>query len=436
MDTATYNIIKAFYDDDTKPNKRQLIYHYFRDNMIVANVRANGEVHSPPCLVDDMLSTLGDHFFIANNKVYDPCCGKSAFQLALIDKYYKSMTCLEPIERITLIINDILFINDLNHLNVETTIQIMELHCKYLVPKLDVSTLKFNFTIGDALTQEHTRNYELVVANPPYNSRNCSGNGGGIYCDFIKKALELTKKNGHILFVNPSAWRKPLLPRSRVHGVFGLMTKENQMVFLSMNSNKEGGKMFGCDIKYDYYLIKKTPCYTYTKIIDYEKKIVNLDLSKHSFIPNFALDDIMILMAKDDKPRLKMMRGMSVYDPKKTHMSPVQTDDFKYKCLHTTPQKGNRFYYSNIDKGMFGVPKVIFGRCGLYDAIVDYNGEYGLTNNAYGIIIKSQEEGEMIKSALLSDKFKRILKANLYENFGINYTIFTLYRDDFYIGFI
>jgi hypothetical protein len=131
-----------------------------------------------------------------------------------------------------------------------------------------------------------------------------------------------------------------------------------------------------------------------------------------------------------------MMRGMSVYDPKKTHMSPVQTDDFKYKCLHTTPQKGNRFYYSNIDKGMFGVPKVIFGRCGLNDAIVDYNGEYGLTNNGYGIIIKSQEEGEMIKTALLSDKFKRILKANLYENFGINYTIFTLYRDDFYLGFI
>lgn len=437
MDTDTYNIIKGFYDDDTKPNKRELIYQYFRKNMIVANVRATGEVHTPPCLVDDMIKTLPEHFFMVINKCYDPCCGKGAFQLALIDKFYYSMFYLDPIERITRIINDLLYINDLNELNVETTIQIMELHCKYLVPELDITTLKFNFTIGDALTQEHTLKYDLVVANPPYNNPGCLGNGGyPIYCKFIIKALELAYSNEYVLFVNPPAWRAPLLPNSRVKGLFNLMTHDNQMVYLSMNDRNIGSKMFGCSVKYDYYLIKKTPCYTITKITDFEGKIINLDLSMHSFIPNFALDDVMNLIVKDDKPRLKMLRGRSMYSAQKPHMSAEPNDEFKYKCLHTTPKCGNRYYYSNVVKGHFGVPKVIFGRCGLHDAIVDYKGEYGLTNEAYGIIIESEEQGEMIKKALLSDKFKRILKANLYENFGINYSIFEKYRPDFYLGFI
>ena len=437
MDLPTFNIIKEIYNVNDDTNKRQLIYKYFRDNMIVANVRANGEVHTPVCLVDDMLDTLPVEFWTKKQTVYDPCCGKGAFQLGLIDRFYNSLTHLLPLERIVFIINECLFINDLNHLNVETTIQIMELHCQYLVPELDTKNLKFNFSIGDALTQEHTRKYCIVVANPPYNNPGCLGHGGyPIYCKFIIKGIELSIPNGYILYVNPPAWRAPLLPNSRVKGLYNLMCHENQMVYLSMQDRKEGSKMFGCSVKYDYYLIKKTPCYTNTKIIDYERKITNLDLSKRSFIPNFAIDDVMSLIAEDDKPRLKMLRGRSTYSTKSKHMSAERSDEFRYKCLHTTPKRGNRYYYSNVDKGHFGVPKVIFGRCGLYDAIVDYKGEYGLTNEGYGIIIESQEQGDMIKEALLSEKFKRILKANLYENFGINYTIFEKYRADFYLGFI
>ena len=438
MDLPTFNIIKEIYNDDTNKDKRQIIYKYFRDNIIVENIRANGEVHTPVCLVDDMLDTLPVEFWTKKQTVYDPCCGKAAFQLGLIDRFYKSLTHLLPLERIIFIINECLFINDLNHLNVEITIQIMELHCQYLVPELDIKSLNFNFSIGDALTQEHTRKYCMVVANPPYNNPGCLGKGGfPIYCKFIIKAIELAIPNCYILFVNPPAWRAPLLPNSRVKGLFNLMTHQNQMVYLSMHDRNEGNKKFGCSVKYDYYLIKKTPCYDKTHIVDFEKKIAILDLSQRSFIPNFALDDVMSLIDGEDKPRLKMMRGLSMYGPSCKHLSPEHTDEFRYKCVHTTPKCGNRYYYSNVDKGhFFGVPRVLFGRCGLHDVIVDYNGEYGLTKEAYGIIIESQEQGEMIKKALLSDKFKRILKANLYENFGINYTIFEKYRADFYLGFI
>ena len=214
------------------------------------------------------------------------------------------------------------------------------------------------------------------------------------------------------------------------------MTHENQMVFLSMHPEKDGKKMFGRGIKYDYYLIKKTPCYENTIIVDFDKKNVNMNLMNHFFIPNFAIDDVMSLIAEENKPCLKMLRGRSIYAPTSKNMSPVPSDEYKYKCLHSTPKCGNRFYYSNVDKGHFGVPKVIFGRCGLFDAIIDLKGEYGLTDGAFGIIIESQEQGEMIKMALLSVKFKRILKANLYGNFCINYTVFENYRADFYLDFI
>lgn len=438
MDIPTFNIIKGFYNENIDTNKRQLVYRYFRENIIVENIRAYGEIHTPTCLVNDMLDTIPNvDFWTKSNTVYDPCCGKGAFQLGLIDRFFNSMVSLEPLQRITHIINDLLFINDLNHLNVEITIQLMELHCKYLVPELDVSTLKFNFTIGDAIKQVHNEKYALICANPPFNNPNCLGRGGyPLYCKFIIKALEIAVEKGYILFVNPPAWRAPLLPQSRLKFLFNLMTKENQMISLVIKNRKSGEEMFGCDVKHDYYLIQKTPNFQKTKITDLENKILKINLSDRFFIPNFAVHDVMSLIARNDEPRLKMLRGRSMYCTQKKHMSPEESPEFRYKCLHTTPKKGNRFFYSNVDLGHFGVPKVIFGSCGLNDVIVDFNGDYGVTEKGYGILIESVHEGEMIKKALLSDKFKRILDANLYSNFGINYTIFENYRADFYLVFI
>jgi hypothetical protein len=93
--------------------------------------------------------------------------------------------------------------------------------------------------------------------------------------------------------------------------------------------------------------------------------------------------------------------------------------------------------YSKVnDKGHFGVSKVIFGDSGLNDVIIDLEGKYGLTCHGIGIKVSSLEEAKAIKKALLSDRFKVILKSCSFSNFMINNKMFTKFRKDFYLDFV
>jgi len=73
---------------------------------------------------------------------------------------------------------------------------------------------------------------------------------------------------------------------------------------------------------------------------------------------------------------------------------------------------------------MFGVPKVIFGETGINNVIIDMEGKYGLTGHAMGIKIDSIEEGVKLKTALESEKFKKVLNACSWSNFMIDWRLF------------
>jgi len=59
-----------------------------------------------------------------------------------------------------------------------------------------------------------------------------------------------------------------------------------------------------------------------------------------------------------------------------------------------------------------------------------------MTQGAIGIIIINKDEGENIKKALLSDKFKSVLKACRWGNFRIDWKLFTYFKKDFWKEFI
>ena len=86
-------------------------------------------------------------------------------------------------------------------------------------------------------------------------------------------------------------------------------------------------------------------------------------------------------------------------------MNRIKDDIFKHKCCYTITQKnGMSFFYSNIQKGHFGIPKVIWSNgAGTYP-IIDEDGKYGLTQFSYAII----DEKCNFRKYIYCYEFKRI----------------------------
>lgn len=435
MDEQSYNNVKGIYENNDG-NKREQIHNYFVSTMIKDNIKKYGEVLTPPCLVDDMINTIPFEFWLTHRRILEPCCGKGNFLLAIFDKLLDNM-CDFPIkESIYEIINDSLVFLDINPINVEICIQLLELHCKYRCPKINLKKLKFNSFCCDSLN--YIGNYDAVITNPPYNSNGLLGTGNSLYQKFIIRGLkEWLKPDGYLLYVTPASWRKPSSVKCKYDGIFNLMTKENQLVYVNMNDNKTGRNMFGCDTKYDYYLIQNRKCDQDTLVIDYKNDEVIVDLRKHEFLPNFEINLIYSLLAKDVDTKLRIYKNKTKYDARNKNTSYIENAEFKYPLVHSTPLKGTRFIYcKEKDDTDFTRRKVIIGMCGIKHTVNDYDGLYGITNNSYGIDIDSKEHGNLLDKAFLSDQFKKVLKAVLFGNFNVDFNFLSLLKDDFYVNFV
>ncbi len=436
MDNKQYSKIAKIYGNDNK-DKRQQIHDYFVSKSIKDNIKKYGEVLTMPCLVDNMLETIPFDFWFAPKHVLEPCCGKGNFLLAIFDKFFDNMYHLSVKERIYLIINECITFCDINANNVEICNQLLELHIKNKCPEINMEKIHFRGFVCDGL--KFYGRYDLVATNPPYNSNGTLASGNSLYQKFIKKALnDNVVPSGYVLFVTPPSWRKPSTSKCKYHGIFDLMTKENQMLYVKMNNSKEGRKMFaGCDTKFDYYLIQNRVCDQDTLVIDYNNEEVMVDLRKHSFLPNFEINMIYSLLAGGNEAKLRIFKCVSKFDARNKNTSYVETDEFKHKLVHSTPLTGTRFIYcKEKDDTQFARKKVIIGYSGIKHVVNDYDGLYGTTNNTFGIDIDSREHGDLLDKAFLSVRFKKVLKAISFGNYNVDFIFLSSLKDVFYLDFI
>lgn len=136
--------------------------------------------------------------------------------------------------------------------------------------------------------------------------------------------------------------------------------------------------------------------------------------------------------------RVQLLYSKSAYHTQKNNMSKEQTDEFKYPCVYTIGIKGNiNLWYSNTNQnGHFGIPKVIWtnGRCS--SVIIDYTGEYGLTQFACAIV-DDIDKLPLIRQAMLTDKFIKLIKNNIgLDTQRYNHQLIKLFKKDFYKDFI
>ena len=110
---------------------------------------------------------------------------------------------------------------------------------------------------------------------------------------------------------------------------------------------------------------------------------------------------------------------------------------YNYPIIHNmTKAYGNGYVYSYINKGHFGIKKVVlsFGR--YQYPYNDYKGEYGMSQICYGLKIKNKKEGNNIVKAINSNKFKEVLKYTKWSTFQTDWRMFKYFKKDFWKEFI
>ena len=395
-----------------------------------------GEVFTPMHLVNEMLDKLPKEVWKNKDlKWLDPCCGMGNFPIAVYLRLIEGLKeeIKDVKERKKLILENMIYMSELNKKNVLITKQIFDIN----------NELKLNIYEGDSLKVDYDKEFgikqfDIIMGNPPYqDNQNANGKRGGgdlLWNKFVINSFVLLKNKGFLCFVHPAGWRKPESEKSKYKKLFKLMTYENQMLYLEIHDTKDGLKTFKAGTRYDWYIIEKIKKYTLTEIKGEDNKIVKINLEGWNFLPNYNFENIYKLLANNAEQLCKIIYSVSNYESRKKWVNNKKDKEFKYTLIHSTPKNGIRYMYSSKnDKGHFGISKVIFGDSGIYNSVVDIEGIYGMTQHSMGIEILNFEEGEKIKIYIESDVFKDILKACSWSNFQIDWRLFTYLKKDFYI---
>jgi hypothetical protein len=385
-----------------------------------------GEVFTPMILVGEMLDELPIEVWKNKNlKWLDPCCGMGNFPIAV---YLRLMIGLKDIivdekERKKHILENMIYMCELNKKNVLITKQIFDINNEY----------KLNIYEGDSLKMDYNKyfkvkKFNIIMGNPPYQDDSGNkGKGHTLWTKFVELSLNILCLDGFLVFVHPSLWRQP------EHEMLKLI-KSKQLLYLEIHDEKDGQKTFKCSTRYNWYILQNTEYIKNTKIKGQDKKIYDIDLRKWNFIPNYDFDIIQNLLAIDTEP-INILYSRSDYASDKKWTSKIKQDEYKYPVAYSVNRKNEiKLIYSNInEKGHYKIPKLIFGS-GATGFYIDNEGIYALSEFCTGIVDKN-ENLQKIKEAIETNKFISIIKAISVSKAEINRKILKYFKKDFYIEF-
>jgi len=391
-----------------------------------------GEVFTPIKLVNEMLDKLPNEVWLDKNlKWLDPANGMGNFPIIIYLRLMESLKDEIKDEKIRKkhILENMIYMCELNKKNVFITKYIFDINNEYKLNLYEGDSLKLDYE-----KEFNVKEFDIIVGNPPYNASGIKSTGNTIWQLFINNCIKLIKNNGYICYIHPNGWRKPNTEKGKFNGLFKNMTTNNTILYLEIHDTKDGMKYFNCGTRYDWYILQKKKNINYkTKILDQNKILYEINLNKYNWLANCELDLIDKLIANENEEKCKILQSMSAYEPRKKWISKIETNEFKYPVIHSTPKEKPRIIWSKKnDNGHYGIKKVIFGDSGINNPIIDIEGKYGMSQHAMGIIIDNKIEGEMISKFLCSIQFKKILNACLWSSFAIEWGMFKDLKKKFY----
>ena len=385
-----------------------------------------GEVFTPPELINEILDNLNPLVWRDSTlKWLEPANGIGNFMMIVYERLMISLTQIPEINRSEHILQNMLYMIELNEKNVAISREIFGSKANIICGNF-LENVNIYFGIDK---------FDLIIGNPPFNkeikNRRNGGNGSlKLWDKFILKSLDILKNGGTLGFITPASWRAP--PNNDKDIIYNKMTKDNHLKYLHIYSKTEGRLLFNVLQRVDLYIIEKGNNGK-TNIIDEIKNKHCIDVKLLPFLPNYEYNEINSILGDG----IDVIYS-TIYHTQNKILKSVKTNEFKYPVVHSINEKGIVFWYANEKKGHFGEPKVILNfneKQYNYLEQNDFEGKYGMSLLSFGIPITSKKQGADILKAINSDKFKEIIKATKWGIFQTDYRMFRYFKKDFYKDF-
>jgi len=405
-----------------------------------------GEVFTPAALINEMMDRLPPSVWKDPTlKWLDPANGIGNFPMIVYKRLMDKLPAKYNKDSINYdtesgkskhILKNMLYMCEINKNNVNISRRIFG-------PNANICCCDFLNEEEKWKKQFGVDTFDIIMGNPPFQKeqegkREGAKGGRTLWDKFIIKSLELLIANGFLGFITPPPWRKP------ENELYNVMTKENQLLYLHIYNKKHGQELFGVSSRIDLYVIEKKPKYKNTIIIDELEVEHNFDLSKWSFLPNYAYDSIKSIMT-DKKNGIDVNYSSTIYETRKPYVKQTKSvEKYKYPIVHSINQTGLVFWYTDdktkrddkTQKAHFGVPKVLLNFNEQQYPVNDYEGKYGMSQITFGIPITSKKQGDDIVKAINTDEFKEIIKATKWSAFNTDWRMFKYFKPDFYKQFL
>lgn len=251
----------------------------------------NGEVFTPMCLVFEMLDNLDKHYIKEHGrsiftepsfKWFDPASGMGNFPVAVYLKLMEGLKTQIPNDedRKKHIIENMLYMSELNKKNVFISHQIFNMNNQYKLNLYEGDTLELDIV---SVWGIQINSFDVILGNPPYNKggiRSHTGKRLGaknetIWTKFIEKSVEWLKPDGFLAFINPLSWLK------KSHSLHNVML-EKHIVWLKLWDNIKSLATINGKIPISLFILQNTPNST-NKKTDIISEIQSKKLTTTSF---------------------------------------------------------------------------------------------------------------------------------------------------------
>ena len=255
----------------------------------------NGEVFTPMKLVFEMLDKIDQNYVTEKGKSifteghfkwFDPASGMGNFPVAVYLRLMKGLEHDFPNEeeRKKHIIENMLYMSEINKKNVFISHQIFNMNKDYKLNLYEGDTLELNLMKEWGI---EGNTFDVILGNPPYNKGGIRSHTGKqlstgvknetIWPIFIKKSFDWLKEDGYLAFINPLSWLK------KSHTLHNTML-EKHIVWLKLWDNSQSKGLINADIPISLFVLKNTLNIDSKTIIESEIKRKRLITSSFEYL--------------------------------------------------------------------------------------------------------------------------------------------------------
>ena len=400
---------------------KELLYHIDNHVQNENNKKQFGEVFTPMSLVNEMLDKLPVHVWTDPNlKWLDPCVGMGNFMIAVYLRLIESLIIIKDIDRRKKhILENMLYMVELNKKNVYITKQIFDINNEY----------KLNIACADSLTLNYvkrfkTDTFDIIVGNPPYQETTETGatkGGTNLYTKFINIGFSMLTPNGHLLYITPISWLNASKNIQSGNDILHNIMLKYDLLYLNLNECK---KYFNIGSTFSYFLVRnKITKNIVTKIISqYLKKVEhsNIDMKKYyelEFLPihitKQTIELIHNVINKSNKLKIERCRKLDTSTKYgKLHLKLTKDEKFRYKTFHTT----TKTYYSDIKLDNYDDIKILLNMAGYLKPSICK--KCNVTESKFYVTVTNLDEANTIIDLLTSPEIIEYLELCKYSGFN------------------